>query len=224
MLTFYFSGAEGHMTGQEVLTAGMVGRQILLEFSPEWESLSKTVVFSDGVNSRDVVFDGSPVTIPAKVLEKPLRRLTVGVFGIGPTGAVVIPTVRVEGPVILPGTILSEEMEGEEAAPVWTQILGKIGDLSKLITRNKQTLVAAINEVKGQGGGGSGLYYIPSVSEDGVLKWTNNGSAPNPMPVNIRGPAGADGYSPVRGTDYWTEADKAEIRSYVEEAILGGAW
>ena len=35
---------------------------------------------------------------------------------------------------------------------------------------------------------------------------------------------GADGYSPVRGTDYWTEADKAEIKSYVDEAILGGAW
>lgn len=35
---------------------------------------------------------------------------------------------------------------------------------------------------------------------------------------------GADGYTPVRGTDYWTDADKAEIKSYVDEAILGGAW
>lgn len=32
------------------------------------------------------------------------------------------------------------------------------------------------------------------------------------------------GDSPVRGTDYWTEEDKAEIKSYVDEAILGGAW
>ena len=30
--------------------------------------------------------------------------------------------------------------------------------------------------------------------------------------------------NPVRGTDYWTEADKSEIKSYVDEAILGGAW
>lgn len=29
---------------------------------------------------------------------------------------------------------------------------------------------------------------------------------------------------PVKGTDYWTEADKAEIKTYVEDAILGGAW
>lgn len=35
---------------------------------------------------------------------------------------------------------------------------------------------------------------------------------------------GADGYTPVRGTDYWTAADKAEIKAYVEDAILGGAW
>ena len=32
------------------------------------------------------------------------------------------------------------------------------------------------------------------------------------------------GGAPVRGVDYWTEADIAEIKSYVYEAILGGAW
>lgn len=40
----------------------------------------------------------------------------------------------------------------------------------------------------------------------------------------FNGADGEDGYSPVRGTDYWTDADKAEIKSYVDEAILGGAW
>lgn len=38
------------------------------------------------------------------------------------------------------------------------------------------------------------------------------------------GPSGEDGYTPVRGTDYWTAEDVAEIKSYVDEAILGGAW
>lgn len=38
------------------------------------------------------------------------------------------------------------------------------------------------------------------------------------------GANGVDGYTPKRGTDYWTDADKAEIKSYVDEAILGGAW
>lgn len=30
--------------------------------------------------------------------------------------------------------------------------------------------------------------------------------------------------TPVRGTDYWTDDDIATIKSYVDEAILGGAW
>ena len=38
------------------------------------------------------------------------------------------------------------------------------------------------------------------------------------------GKDGVDGKTPVKGTDYWTDADKAEIKSYVDDAILGGAW
>ena len=33
-----------------------------------------------------------------------------------------------------------------------------------------------------------------------------------------------DGYSPVRGVDYWTPEDIAHVKGYVESAILGGAW
>lgn len=36
------------------------------------------------------------------------------------------------------------------------------------------------------------------------------------------GPTGADGYTPVRGTDYWTADDIAEIQSYIDNQI-GGA-
>lgn len=38
------------------------------------------------------------------------------------------------------------------------------------------------------------------------------------------GADGKDGHTPVKGTDYWTDADKAEIKAYVDDAILGGAW
>ena len=43
-------------------------------------------------------------------------------------------------------------------------------------------------------------------------------------PQGEAGPAGADGYSPVRGTDYWTAEDIASIKAYVDDAILNGAW
>lgn len=32
-----------------------------------------------------------------------------------------------------------------------------------------------------------------------------------------KGEPGKDGYTPVRGTDYWTDADKEEIRTLVDE-------
>lgn len=48
--------------------------------------------------------------------------------------------------------------------------------------------------------------------------------AENPPEKGEKGDPGKDGYTPVKGKDYWTESDKVEIKSYVDEAILGGAW
>lgn len=38
------------------------------------------------------------------------------------------------------------------------------------------------------------------------------------------GPQGPAGKTPVRGTDYWTAADIATIKSYVDDQIINGAW
>lgn len=52
---------------------------------------------------------------------------------------------------------------------------------------------------------GNGVTYIPSVSEDGTLSWSNNGELPNPDPVNVRGapgpqgPPGMDGLQGIQG-------------------------
>lgn len=94
--------------------------------------------------------------------------------------------------------------------------------------------------------GETGATFIPSVSEDGTLSWINDKDFINPTPVNIRGPQGAQGeqgiqglqgpqgekgdkgdtgeqgtagYTPVRGTDYWTEEDQAAIVADVLAAL-----
>ena len=41
---------------------------------------------------------------------------------------------------------------------------------------------------------------------------------------NLGNVKGDKGDTPKKGTDYWTDEDKAEIKAYVEEAILGGEW
>ena len=53
---------------------------------------------------------------------------------------------------------------------------------------------------------------IPTVVEDALSQAKESGEFD-----------GDPGYTPVRGTDYWTDEDKAEIKAYVDEAILGGA-
>lgn len=47
--------------------------------------------------------------------------------------------------------------------------------------------------VGGGGSGGTGYTFTPSVSEDGIISWTNDGNLPNPSPVNIMGPQGQKG-------------------------------
>lgn len=94
-------------------------------------------------------------------------------------------------------------------------------------------------EDQGKLRGAQGATFTPSVSENGVLSWTNDGGLANPSSVNIKGDkgdrgepgatgspgaAGADGYTPVRGVDYWTESDIAAIKGYVDDAILNGSW
>ena len=40
----------------------------------------------------------------------------------------------------------------------------------------------------------------------------------------IQGTPGTNGATPQKGVDYWTDDDKAEIKAYVDEAILNGEW
>lgn len=121
-------------------------------------------------------------------------------------------------------------------------------------TKEKPVLNLGIPKgADGSGGGGTGGgtgadgedggYYIPSLNSAGDLSWTATKSdMPDVQTVNIKGEkgepgakgdkgdkgdtgaTGAAGYNPVRGKDYWTSADIAEIQSYVDEAILGGEW
>ena len=47
--------------------------------------------------------------------------------------------------------------------------------------------------------GEDGATFIPSVSDDGVISWTNDKDLPNPEPVNIKGVKGDKGDKGDRG-------------------------
>lgn len=89
----------------------------------------------------------------------------------------------------------------------------------------------------------TGLYgggKAPQISPEGI--WLIGGESTGVAAVGPQGPKGEmgpqgergltgpqgekgqQGPGPVRGVDYWTAVDVAEIKGYVEDAILGGVW
>lgn len=52
--------------------------------------------------------------------------------------------------------------------------------------------------------------FIPSITEDGYLSWTNDKDLENPQPVQIK---------PVKTVDYWTEEDKQEVIDEVMSSL-----
>lgn len=77
-------------------------------------------------------------------------------------------------------------------------------------------------EYQGELQGATGAHYTPVITETSdavMLGWTNDGGFENPLAVNIRGKDGNDGYTPVKGKDYWTEAEKTAMVNDVLAAL-----
>lgn len=297
MLTFEFTGVAGSMTEKERLTSGMVGKQIRIRLSDDWAGLNCTVVFVAGDICRTAAYSATGIIIPEDILRYPFRKLLVGVWGTSSDDTQVIPTILAEGPFVELGANPYADPVAVEV-PVWQNLQEQIGNLTSLSTAARNSLVAALNELARDirnltvtGGEASiGGYFLPRVSENGVLSWSNNLGLENPESVTVRGDDGLcifpvdatvsyggdvlvstlnvkpdyvdnqgrpiqvgdhlittngilcrvaavsgtgvsatavmslKGDAPIRGTDYWTEEDIAEIKAYVDEAILGGAW
>ena len=168
MLTFRFSGADGWMVERETLTSGMVGKEVRLEFSQDWEGFSKTIVFAAGGVSRDVTARGDVAVIPHEVLAEPRLPFYVGVYGVAADGRV-IPTIRVRGPEIAPGADPAGDESAAPSLPVWAQLQSAMGDLSKLETDRRDTLVDAINEAA-DAAGTAGLTPLQVAALDGMFK------------------------------------------------------
>lgn len=249
---------------------GSVGvEQVTFSFDESWDGLAKWACFkNDNVPEIHVLLSDDNLTcdVPWEMYTKE-GALYIGALGMQ-DGVVVKPTFWVQVSEVSEGVSTKGATPGEYTPSEIEQLTRtaveaskKIGNLGDLETTAKQNLVAAINESLRSGGGGGngedGATFYPDVDVDGNLSWTNDKGLPNPNTVNIKGADGVDGYTPVkgvdyfdgkdgytpikgvdytdgkngvdgytpqRGVDYWTPEDIAEIKSYVDDAILGGAW
>lgn len=111
-----------------------------------------------------------------------------------------------------------------------TTVKGRLAPAYQDSVQNER--ISAVEEavVNGGGSGGSsgasgedGGFYVPSVSGSGVLSWeATKEDMPSVASANIKGPQGekgADGKTPVKGTDYFTAADIADMVSQVKSSL-----
>lgn len=201
MITIHCSRACAHLASPpELLTAGMAKAvTVQFVFSPEWDGLTKTAVFSNGKTTVDVLaanWDGDTVTVPHEVLAVPGRHARVGVYGADESG-VVLPTVWVSLGKVQPGADPSGDETADPSLPVWAQLQKQIGDLDDLQTYNKGNLVDAINEARSSGGSGGGGYTIGE-----GLKLD---AATNTLSVDTAAAVEKDNTKPVTSAAVYTE-------------------
>lgn len=202
MITIHCSRACAHLASPpELLTAGM-SKAVTVQFvfSPAWDGLTKTAVFSNGKTTVDVLaanWDGDTVPVPHEVLAVPGRHARVGVYGADESG-VVLPTVWVSLGKVQPGADPSGDETADPSLPVWAQLQKQIGNLDDLQTYNKGNLVDAINEARSSGGGSGGGGYTIG---DGLKL----DAATNTLSVDTAAAVEKDNTKPVTSAAVYTE-------------------
>lgn len=188
----------------EPLPIGGNGLKVKFQFTnPIWDGLTKTVVFRNRNATMDAILSGDCAIIPHELLSHATDTLYVGIYGSDSSRALTIPTVWTRLAEISGAAIPSGSTSAARTVPYWQQALEQLDAVQQkmLCQEDVEAILLQAKE--------SGDFDGPQGPQG------ETGAA---------GARGADGYSPVRGVDYWTDADKAEIKAYVDEAILGGAW
>lgn len=103
--------------------------------------------------------------------------------------------------VCVPSLHAGAEPPDEPSKRWFDAIQAQIGDLSKLTTKAKDNLVAAINEAARSGGGSGGAGTIDMRVADGYIQYSNDGGATWENLIAIADLKGADGKDGTNGTD-----------------------
>lgn len=219
-----------------VLTAGMVGVPVTIICDSAWDGLIKTLVCQSSAGKRLVLDVKKDAIVAPEVLQLckfGTNVLYIGLEGRKPDGTLVITSTLARVGAILPGAIAEGDPTVIPENPAWVNVVTSLRALSNQLAE----LEAAMEEASGlPEGGAAGQVLAKKSGLDRDTQWVDppvngtDGIAPVIGPNGnwylgdtdtgkpsrgAAGPAGAtgaDGYTPVRGADYWTEEDKAEIR------------
>lgn len=212
----------------------------VFEFDHEWDEYeTKTARFRYNHSHEDVVFKGNVAKIPVITNT---NEFEVGVFAGDlhtTTPAMVLCEKSIlcgDGTPVDPAPsvydqimeLLKSTKETDPTVPDWAkeenkptytaEEVGAIGN-DELPTAIDTALAQA--KASGQFDGAPGADGAQGPKGDTGPKG-DKGDTGERGPTGPEGPKGADGKSPVKGTDYWTAADKAEIVQSVLAALPDG--
>lgn len=150
----------------QTLTAACPGRLVVagsrkhvyakFSLDEEWDGLTVTAIFSNdyAAEPRSVMLTGPEVEVPPEVLVT--GRLRASLVGLGSDGRK-LTTQRMDRPIVVVRSGDLTGLESDVTPELWEQALAAIGEMSKLDTLDKTTLVGAINEVLSYVGSAGGV-------------------------------------------------------------------
>lgn len=186
MMKLYISDVSVKKSGELKLTSGRIGAKIELEFSSDWNGLSKIAVFTNGKVSIPVLNPSAVQEIPPEVLAEPYKKVSVSFYGYHTIDGVkdqALPTVYCD---------IGEVDRGSD--PSGTQSVPPTPSEIEQLQSDVNDLAERVTELEEHGGGGSSSKaWKPTIDENGNISWEMDESDTPPESQNIKGPQGAPG-------------------------------
>lgn len=215
----------------EPITEGLIGAYIKVEFeNSAWASLIRRVGFKAGSVSISVPVENGYAVLPWEITQSKGKMVFAGITGTTQEG-VLIPTVWVSLGNVQQGTTPGIPEGADPTLPVWAQVEARVIGLEQEWSSEKKNLEDAADNANEAAEGvneavtsaNQAAVSAKNAAALAIQEANNATSIANTVQQKLdsgefkgdTGPQGTAGYTPVKGTDYFTEADKTELVNLV---------
>lgn len=196
----------------------------------DWQGVTKTAVFENAKAKviKDVILVNDKCLVPWEVLEGN-SAIKVSVYGVSLSEKITTDIAEFK----LNSTLHGGSATTEPTPDVYQQIINMIENIEAGDVPEEQ-IAKAVDKYLAE-------HPVETLTKEDVQNIVSTyvtehkeelkgekgdkgepGKDGEPGEPGMDGAPGADGYTPVKGTDYWTVDDIAEIQSYIDNKI-GGA-
>ena len=213
MKTIELTVRDKHITRRDgcAVVAGAVNHyELNISFDDDWDGLTKTVVLENGDVKVELLYTGG-LTLPWEVCREGGLLLSVrGTKTLADGRTQVVRSARMAKPIpVEPGGSEEGQAPSGFTPELAEQVLAVLGDLAALLTTNKSTMVAAINEIYQEAGIES--IRFKETDSDGNNVYTVNLSRGERYEIKATiGPRGAQGEQGVPGEAIELRYDKEQ--------------